>query len=224
MSEPEIPNRKALPFAAILLLSFLLFSAGFVVDQCLRWSDPWAGLLNGIMHLPLLSIPWLLFVLPWSLLIRWLYRSKGWDRFRSLCLLLPCMVTLGISVLEGLMNPVNPQSRFQSFAHTEFPDPVENLQSSFRGGGLADYTHSFYFETRRSETERLIHDMRLVKRPAQKRPLPDLFSMQFFSGAPDYRQLDDIILYEWDYDDGRRFFYLLTDSSHTRVYILLGTI
>ena len=65
-------------------------------------------------------------------------------------------------IIAGLIfSPPNPQKRFQSFAKVHLPEDTEDLRYHFSGGGLADYTDTYYFQTTPKEIDRLISEMNL---------------------------------------------------------------
>ncbi|MEM8954575.1 MAG: hypothetical protein AAGD22_10530, partial [Verrucomicrobiota bacterium] len=74
MSDTAQHAPKRLSFGLLLLISFVLFNIGFIIDQTIRWSDPIYGFLNGVFHVFIFGFVWIVYVLPWSLLILGLYR------------------------------------------------------------------------------------------------------------------------------------------------------
>lgn len=222
MVAPKQSKFKRLHFGLLLILSFAVFNLGFVVDSVFRWSNPLDGLANGIFHVMVYGIVWGIYLLPWSLFIYGLYRWRKWRRFRTAWVLAPSVLIFVLSIVSLVMNPPDPERRFLSFAKTKLPEKCQNLHYNFSGGGLADYGDTYYFETTPEDVDKLVATMQLSK--------DEVFGVMEFSNSPisplpdwpDYKTWGNPVQYK-RYDDGW-FYYLITDESKTRVYVLVGCI
>jgi len=222
--EPAQGNTKRLHFGLLLLISFVLFNFGYIVDQTVRWSDHAHGFLNGVFHIFFFGIAWCFYLLPWSAVMFALYRWRKWQRFRTQWVLAPAALVL-IATIGGLLfQPPTPSKRFKNFAKTELPANVQNLHYHFTGGGIADYGDTYYFETTPEEVERIISEMRLDEDEFYGQeglthttvsPLADCPDFSTWDGAKQYRGWDD--RQHW-------FYYLITDATRTKVYMMIGCI
>ncbi|RYD68087.1 MAG: hypothetical protein EOP83_01490 [Verrucomicrobiaceae bacterium] len=224
MSEDAQQNPRRMHFGLLLLISFALFNLGYIVDQTVRWSNHVQGLVNGAIHIFVFGIAWCFYLLPWSLAIFALYRWRKWKRFRTQWVLGPAVLALITSIGGLLFQPATPSRRFKNLAKTELPSNAQNLRYHFEGGGIADYNDTYYFETTPDEIERIIADMGLSEdrlfgseglRHTPISPLPSGPDFWTWEGAKQYQG--------WDQNQ-HWFYYMITDASHTRAYVLVGCI
>jgi hypothetical protein len=214
---------KRMHFSLVLLLSFLGFFLGIVIDQTLRWTNHLAGFLNGLLLGGMCGLAWcVVYVLPWSLIILGIYRWAGLNRFRTEWLLAPSVIIFLAWIGSILIIPNDPAHRFKRFAKTELPANVQNLHFEFTGGGFANYGDTYYFQTTPNEIDRLIAGMQLIRdeshgrqgsAPTQVTALPDCPEFASWEGVERYQH----------YDDSTGWFYcLITDASKTQTYIFIG--
>lgn len=217
MSQTDQAPAHPFGFGRLLFISFGIFSLSFLIDQTLRWSDPIEGLKNGLVHIGLFGIFWVLSLAIWSLVIFGLYRWRNWQRFRSQWVLLPALLVLISFLLSLVLDPPTPSHRFSRFAKTELPANAGNLKFEFLGGGIADYCDTYYFESTPTEIDRLIREMDLVEDPVYE---PSEHGLRKLPGAPDpatwpasrrFRNRQDVEL--------RWFHELITDGTKSRVYV-----
>ena len=220
-TSPSSP-RKEPRFGFLLLVSFVIFSLGWIVDQTIRWTDHWQGFLCGLFHVVILGFGWCFTILPWSFLIYGLYEWRGWQRFRTHWILLPSVLILSILLGSLAFEPPTASHRFKRFAHSKLPGDLRNLRTYFAGGGIADYSDSYCFETSPIEVTRLISEMKLEQDSQTQ-------FQAFFNNLEPSRKFDQD-LSTWPglqhyhrYEDGW-FYNLYTDGSETRVYIHIGCI
>jgi hypothetical protein len=224
MSEQPAHDKKRLHFGLLLLISFALFNLGYIVDQTVRWSDHAQGFLNGVIHILFFGIAWCFYLLPWSLIVFGLYRWRGWKRFRTQWVLAPAVLVLLATIGGLLVQLPTPARRFKNFAKTELPANAENLNYHFSGGGVADYGDTYYFETTPEEVDRIIGDMRLEEDEYYGREGLTHTSVSALPGCPDYSTWKAAKQYKgWD-DKQHWFYYLITDDSRTKVYMMIGCI
>lgn len=223
MSGNSTQGDKARPhFGLLLLISFTLFNIGYLVDQTVRWSDHGQGFLNGVCHILFLGLEWCFTLLPWSLVVFALYRWRKWQRFRTQWVLAPAVLVLFATLGGLLLQPPTPAKRFKNFAKIELPANVQNLHCHFTGGGIADYTDTYYFETTPEEVDRIISEMHLDEDSSYGQvgstysiisPLADCPDFSTWKGAKQYRGGDD---------EQHWFYYLITDTTRTKVYMMIG--
>jgi 4-amino-4-deoxy-L-arabinose transferase-like glycosyltransferase len=224
--EPEdTPRPKRLHFALLLLLSFLIFLVGFAFEQALRWSNHLDGLLSGLVQSGILGVAWcLIYVLPWSLIIFGLYRWRRWWRFRTQWILAPSILIAILSIGSLLTNPQSPSNRFKRFAKTNLPANAQDLHFHFTGGGFADYGDTYFFRTTPSEVDRLISDLRLSEDEFYGQEGMSHAIVSPFSDCPDFSSWKGGKQFKgWD-ERQRWFYYLITDSTRTQVYVMIGCI
>jgi hypothetical protein len=224
MIESAQDKRKPIHFGLLLLISFVIFNLGYVVDQTVRWSDHLQGLMNGVFHVMFFGIAWGIYLLPWSLIVFALYRWRKWKRFRTHWVLAPAALALIASAGSLIIHPPTPSNRFKGSAKTELPTEIQNLHYHFSGGGIADYGDTYYFETTPDEVDRLIVAMNLKEDQYYGRErlshtpvstLPDCPDFSAWTGGKQYRA----------HDDGTGwFYYMIIDASKTKVYMLIGCI
>jgi len=152
---------EQLHFGVLLLISFILFNTGYIVDQTIRWSDHFHGFMNGVCHVIMNGIAWCIFILPWSLLIFGLFRWRKWNRFRAHVVLAPVAMVLVMMLSNLVVFPPTPSNRLKSLTKVDLPKDIKNLNYYFSGGGITDYHDEYYFETSPLEIQRLISEMDL---------------------------------------------------------------
>jgi hypothetical protein len=220
----EISQRKkSLNFFLILLISFAIFNLGYIIDQTFRWTDAYEGFVNGIFHITVFGIGWFLYVLPWGLFVFIIYRWRKWKRYRSLLVLAPSIALLIYFVGSLVFWPETPNERFKRFTGVSLPASVSNLHWHFSGGGIADYDDTYYFTCKSEETDRLIKNMKLEKDPYFEKE-GGYSPVNVLPNCPDYSTWDGLSQYRGGKDNGEWFYYLLTDSSKTKVYVVVGCI
>jgi hypothetical protein len=212
---------KPLHFAWVLLISFVVFNFGFVVDQTFQWSNHFRGLMNGVFLIIIFGIAWVIYLVPWSLLIFCLYRWQKWKRLRTVWLLVPSVLFSAVVIAGVLISPPSPHERFQRFTKVQLPDNAEKIHYWFSGGGLADYGDTYYFQTTPEEVDRLITEMNLVERGGIEE---GVFTPFYYSDEwPDYRTWSHATLYGAHTDTGW-FYYLLVNENRDEVYVSVGCI
>lgn len=222
--EPAKSDPKRLNFGLLLLISFALFNLGYIVDQTIRWSDHGQGLINGLVHVLFFGMAWCLYMLPWSLMVLGLYRWRKWERFRTQWILAPS-VLLVLGMLGGLLvDPPTPSRRFRDFAKIEMPSNVRNLRYQLKGGGIADYSDTYYFETTPEEVERIIAGMSLDEDKFYGREGLTLTSIKKLPDCPDFSMWKGARKYKGSDETMNWFYELITDDSRTKVYMRIGCI
>lgn len=130
------------------------------------------------------------------------------------------LVTIGVLLVE----PPTPSRRFRNFAKTEMPENARNLHYHFTGGGVADYGDTYYFETTPEEVDRIIVRMHLDEDKFYGREGLTHTSIKKLADCPDFSTWKGARQYKgWD-ETRNWFYYLITDASRTRVYIMIGCI
>lgn len=217
-------NMKCLHFGLLLLISFALFNLGYIVDQAVRWSDHVQGFFNGVVHILFFGIAWCFSLLPWSLIVFALYRWCGWKRHRAQWVLAPAVLVL-LAMIGGLLfQPPTPSRRFKSFAKAELPRNARSLHYHFTGGGVADYGDTYYFETTPEEVGRIIGEMRLDEDEFYGQEGLTDTNVSRLPGCPDFSAWEGARQYKgWD-DKQHWFYYLITDGTRTKVYMMVGCI
>jgi hypothetical protein len=216
MNEAEPTPERPFGFWSLLFIWFGIFSLSFIIQEAFRWSNPLEGLLNALFHIAFFGIFWIINFLLWSLLVYCLYRWRKWRRFRSQCVLAPVLLLLLATVVSLVFNPPTAAGRFSRLAETPLPADARNLKFELRGGGIADYCDTYYFETTPEEVDRLIREIGLVEdefyTPASHRfrKLPDTPDPREWQGSRRFRKSDDRD--HW-------FHELITDGTKTRVYV-----
>lgn len=222
MTSPTEPPAKRLSFGLLLLISFVLFNGAYVIDQMFRWSDPLQGLTNGLIHIFFNGITWLLIILPWSLVIRALYRRRKWRRFRSQWVLAPSLLVMALTFATLVFSPPTPENRFRHFAHTELPENVDQLHYHFTGGGIADFGDTYYFQTTPAEVDRLITEMALQEDTFFAERKAGYSSVPTLPDCPNHQLWPDAKLYQRS--ENGWFYYLLHNAEKTEVYVFIACI
>jgi hypothetical protein len=212
-------------FDLTLLLSFLAFPFGYTIDQTFRWTNHWEGFLSGLIQGGMLGIPWcLIYILPWSLIIFGLYRWRRWQRFRTQWILAPSILIVAVMIGSLIVSPPSPAKRFKNFAKTELPANAQDLCFRFSGGGIADYADTYYFKTTSEEVDRIIADMGLEEDEFYGREGMSHTTITQLKGCPDFSSWEGAKQFKgWD-ERQHWFYYLITDSTRTQVYVMVGCI
>jgi hypothetical protein len=225
MKSEETLRPARLHFGLLMGLSFVALPLGYAVEQAFRWTDRWEGFLSGLLQGAMLGLPWcLIYVLPWGLAILGLYRWRGWVRFRSQWILAPSLLVFGVMLASLVLDPPMPATRFANFTKVSLPSDAGVLHYRFTGGGLIDYGDTYYFTTTPSEVERLIREMGLEEDrfySSQGERYPGFSPLP---GCPDYASWEGGSHFKgWD-ERQHWFYYLITDSTRTQVYVMVGCI
>jgi hypothetical protein len=212
-------------FALVMLVSFLAVPVGYAVDQTFRWTSRWEGFLSGLIQGGILGVPWcLIYALPWSLIIFGLYRWRRWQRFRTQWMLAPSIWIVAVMLGSLIVDPPSPTHRFAKFAKTTLPLNARDLHFRFTGGGFADYGDTYYFATTPSEVERLVRDMGLEENESYSSEGMSHTGFTSLPGCPDFSSWEGAKQFKgWD-ERKHWFYYLITDSTHTKVYVIVGCI
>lgn len=214
-------NSEYMHFAKAFLLSFSVFCCGLLIDQAFRWTNQWAGLVNGLFQCIYFGFAWCFYLVPWSVLIFSLYQWRKWKRFRTHWLVAPSAALFVFAMVGLLVEPPTAANRFRSMAKIELPSTASDLHYSLSGGGLADYSDEYYFKCRPQDVQKLIEGMELSLDASYKGPgsytiingLPGCPDPESWAGSVQYRR-----------DEKLWFYYLLTNQSKNEVYIYIGCI
>ena len=224
--EPEdAPKPKRLHFVLLLFLSFLVFVAGFTFEQTFSWTNRLDGFMSGLIQGGMLGVAWcLIYVLPWSLLIFGLYLWRGWERFRTQWILAPSILIVILVAGSLITHPPSPAKRFKRFAKTELPANAQNVNFRFSGGGFADYADTYYFKTTSKEVDRIIADLGLAEDEFYGREGMSHTIVSPLPGSPDFSSWGGSKQFKgWD-ERQHWFYYLITDSTRTHAYVMIGCI
>lgn len=201
----------------LLGISFGIFLLSYVLDQAIRWSDPWEGAFNGLLQSMFTGFAWILYVLPLSLGINGLYRWRRWERGRTWAVLAPAFGCTLLVLVGFAFSPPTAEGRLRGFTGAPLPPSVRSLRTHFTGGGLSDYDDIYYFECSAADTDQLIAALGLS--------LADQFDQDILASPP---FLDWPNPAAWVgrrvYRGGRDhwFYYLATDASREHVYLIVG--
>ena len=213
------PASMPIHFAWVLLLSLVVFHSGMVITETVEWTDHLGGLLNGLVMSVIFSFLWAVTALPWAAVVYMLHRDKGRPRARTAWALAPS-VAMGVLGIVGLvMDPSTPYARFEQLGHARLPEKAEHLRWYFSGGGFADVMDGYSFTCTAEETDRLIREMKLTKN--ELNPLKESeFRRLAVKGVEDFKPWPGVEHYSSGGDERTLWFYdLVTDKSHTRVFV-----
>ncbi len=214
----NVTHRTA-PLKGLLVVSFGVFVSAIVLDQAVRWSSPMEGALNGIVQTIFTWLAWLFFVLPLNLGIYGLYRWRRWERHRTLAILAPAFACVLLVLAGFAFDPPTPAGRLRRFTGASFPLSARDLRTHFTGGGVADYSDTYYFRCSAADTKQLISALSLT--PADQFD-QDMFATPPFRGWPDPSTWTGRRVYRGGRD--KWFYYLATDASQQQVYLFVGCI
>ncbi len=223
MESEETPKLKRLHFAAVLFLSYLIFTAGMVIEQSMTWTNHFEGFMSGLFHGAIFGLFFcLIYMLPWSLIIFGIYRWKKLQRFRTQWMLGPSLLFALLIVGSLVIDPPTPSRRFKNFTKTEFPSNAKNVHYHFSGGGIADYGDTYYFETTPAEVDRLIKELGLEIDEYYGREDLSHTIIKQLPGCQDFKLWKNAKKFSGS--DGKQhwFYSLITDESRTRVYMDVG--
>lgn len=217
--------KKPIHFAWVLLISFVVFHVGPIIEQSARWTNHYFGFMNGLFMIVPLSIIWVLAVVPWCLIVYGIYRWRGWIRCRMAIALVPSFLMLFGSLGELAFSPPDPYKRFEKFAHTPIPNSATSLRFSHSGGGFADYGDVYYFVCAKEDTQALIKALAVTLLKAEAGEDVDSYvPFRMLPGAPDFHSWRGRRIYQ-RFDEKRGWFYhVVTDASETQVYVSLSCI
>lgn len=213
---------KPLGFAALLAISFGLANVGSIIEQMIRTTNLLHGFVIGLFQVFIYGFVWVLYVLPWSLLIEGLYRWRKWQRFRTYWMLAPAFIITAIPVGSLFVEPPFASTRFEKLTQTTLPENMQNFRCDLSGGGMGigDYFDTYYFETTPEEFERLSRKMQLSPDDFFDKQRGYLTTIEVLPGWPDHKQWENSSQYRGERPSGG-FYCVITDSTKTKVYILI---
>ncbi|QTN32646.1 hypothetical protein HZ994_09975 [Akkermansiaceae bacterium] len=218
----EVDPAKPMHFAAALMLSFVIFNAGFVISQALSWSNHLAGFANGLIHSLFFVFGWAMLFIPWGTAVFLGFRKRQDKSRRTRWMLAPAWIVF-IIFLGGLaFDYPTPKKRFERLAKVGFPSEAEGLSTEFTGGGFADYGDTYYFRTTSDEIGRIIREKGMEE--------DEFFGKEGMSSTPvkppadwpDFNDWEGAKQYRWMDGQSHWFMYLITDSAKTQAYIFVG--
>ncbi|MES2738663.1 MAG: hypothetical protein V4672_20270 [Verrucomicrobiota bacterium] len=218
---PAKTENKQLHFSAALACSFGLVTGAFVVEQAIRYTDHLEGLVSGLLHVFFTGIGWAVYFLPWSLLVYAVYYWGKWNRFRTAWIIAPALLWFFGQLSSLITSPPTPQHRLKQYAGASLPLVTEGLRYYFRGGGVADYSDTYYFKCSKDDVDRLILEMQLERDPSFGQ-LEAWGPIAALRDAPDPKTWKSATMYRRN--DGGWFYYLLVNAGSTEVYIHYGCI
>lgn len=205
----------------LLVASFVLFTGSFILDQAFRWTDPLEGIASGIFHVFFTGIAWVIYGLVPGLVTYGLYRWRGWQRFRTIAIIFPGIAVLVATVVGLFIWPTTPARRLKQFTGADLPSSVHDLRTHFAGGGVADFSDTYYFRCTPVDTDAVIRALNLQP--------TDRYDQQFFSERPypswpDPSTWSGSTLYRGGRDETGWYYYLRTDVAREQVYLLVTCI
>ena len=237
MKKEETGRVKPLHFVLALIVSFLLFNLGFIVDQTFRWSNPVEGFINGVLHMAFMGLAWCFFLLPWSLIIFALYRWRKWQRHRTAWLLAPAIAAFVLPIIGLVIERPTPRRTFAQMIVSPVPESVRNLKVFRSGGGVADYTYIIYFEIDPADFKTVIasRPFELSGRELNNVPIfrtswgTNTVRSEFrnsvgSAGWPSPYEWGEVEVYTYHTKDRGWFYHIITDKEHRKVYFDAGSI
>jgi hypothetical protein len=209
--------------AWLFVLSFLTFFIGFTVNHTFQWTNHWAGFQSGLVQGGFFALMWCaIYVLPWSLIIRGIYRRRQWQKFRTHWILAPSILIAAVLMGSLIIDPVSTHQRFSSFTKTTLPENAEDLNFQLTGGGVVDYSDIYYFRTTPSEVERLIRALDLE----EVSPSADMqyTGLNPLRGSPDFTAWKGARKFEGSDETKVWYYHMITDSEGKQVYVHVGCI
>lgn len=209
--------------AWLFVLSFLTFFIGFTVNHTFQWTDHWAGFQSGLVQGGFFALMWCtIYVLPWSLIIRGMYRRRQWQKFRTHWILAPSILIAAVLMGSLIIDPVSPHQRFSSFTKTTLPENAQHLNFQLTGGGFVDYSDIYYFRTTPSEVERLIRALDLE----EISPSADMqyTGLKPLRGSPDFNAWKGARIFQGSDETKVWYYHMITDSARSQVYVMVGCI
>jgi hypothetical protein len=207
----------------LIAVSYFLFNFGIILMETLNWTNKLHGFINGLIVAAVFgTMFWGIVCLPWMAIVAYLYHGEESFRFRTPTLLLPTFIALAFFLFSLATSFPTPENRFESRTETPLPKPADNLIANIEGGGgLADFRDSFYFETSRDQTEKLISTLEL-KGSGKMKSEPSLANNKLYrqlTGMPDFRTWPSWTMYRRDDEEANRYYLLITNSTRTRVIV-----
>ncbi len=225
METDEPPKPKRIHFIAVMFLSFLIIVVGMVIEQSIRWTNHFEGMVSGLFQGVVIGVAFcVIYVLPWSAIIMVIYRFGRFKRFRTQWMLAPSIVLALLLISSLITNPPNPFIRFKNFTKTELPSNAQDLEYRFSGGGLADYFDTYYFKTTPAEVDRLIANLGLHEDNYYGQNDMTHTIIKSLPGCPDFKSWEGARQYKGMDERQHWFYHIITDSTRTHVYIVVGCI
>lgn len=211
-----IPKQPSL--VILLGVSFWLFVGSFILNDMIRWTNPWAGFVSALAQSGIYGIFWLVVGLIPGLLIAGLYRWRGWRRFRTIAVLLPGIGMFCYMLSWLITNPPTASHRFKRFTGVDFPSSAREVRTNFTGGGVADYDDAYLFHCAPADTEKLIADLKMEPADSMLQlrppPAPGWPNPSTWGESPGY--------YGERHRFGASWYYLLfTNASRDAVYLFV---
>ena len=215
---------KPMRLVYALLLSLPLFGVGYMIEQAIRWTNHFDGLMVGLVHLAFFCLAAPIYLIPWALIVHFSFRKRTNQKRRTLWMLGPSILMCLLSISSLVTNPPTPWHRFKQLAKADLPAKMESLNFHFSGGGLADYHDTYYFKTSPTEVDRLIREMRLEEDEFYGDSSTSHTIIGPLPGSPDFKKWLEHKQFRGGRDEGSWHYYLITDKLKTQVYINVGCI
>ena len=214
-----IPKQPSL--VILLGVSFWLFVGSFILNDMIRWTNPWAGFVSAWGQSGIYGIVWLGVGLVPGLLIAGISRQGGWwGRSRTIAVLLPGIGMFCYMLSSLIMNPPTASHRFKRFTGVDFPSSAREVRTNFTGGGIADYSDAYLFHCAPADTEKLIADLKME--PA------DSYTSYPYLPAPGWPEpsawTESPLYYGEGKGPGEWYYFLLTNASRDEVYLFVWCI
>ena len=221
------PKKGPVPRGCLLILvSWLIIWASNCISKMATWSDPWEGLTNGVLFglmLGLLFVPLLVVILgPIYLIVR---KTRLSARTQSLIVLAPAILLAALQVGSLVVSPPTAGGRFQWMMGTPLPEEARDFKAHYSGGGLTDFSDMYYFSAGPAAVERLLKTRKYVRienaHLSEESPLP-MSGERPRPGWPSPVHWSNYEVYK--YATEKWYYYIITDGSHTKVFIVAGCI
>ena len=136
----------------------------------------------------------------------------------------PSILMCLLSISSLVTNLPTPKYRFKQLAKADLPANLESLNYRFSGGGLSDYSDTYYFKTSSAEIDRLIREMGLEEDEFYGDSSTSHTIISPLPGSPDFKKWLEHKQFRGGRDEGSWHYYLITNKLKTQVYINVGCI
>lgn len=208
-----------LNFGWVLAISFVVFVVGPEVREFQRWTNHREWLSNLHWSLPASVLIWCVLFLPWALIIKFLYRWMGWNRFRAFWIIFPVLLFSGSIASRAISSPPTVAERFAAISDgAHLPSDATDLRCYFRGGTYTPHQDTYCFRSSPVRVDQLIADLILSPKGEAVNSKGVLGGeMMLFPHVGDPKFWEGVRYYARN--DSWRSFHMFTNAEKTKVYL-----
>ena len=210
----------------MFLWSWLIFWAGYLLAETVSWSNRWDGLGFGLRSTPLVLVTFGVLMPPLVMLTVAIWKWRNWPpEYRTLCAIYPALVFALMAAVTTLGNGAAPAGRFRKAYGSGLPEDAHELHVFFSRTGFWAAQDAFAFQTTPEAARALLAAHPFAPSTADlwagSTRTAYLLQQTGGPGWPDPRTWTGLKAYTCADNPAPHHFELMTDTTMTKVFILV---